>query len=93
MASSKRKSAKPKTTAEKVAAEKAAAAKPTAAEEDAVSPASIEDEIEDGIGKGQLRDAVTHKGVYYPAGTKVADIKPALSGDDKERLQRLGLVA
>lgn len=85
--------AKPKTTAEKVAAEKAAAAKPTVAEEEAVSPASIEDEVEDGIGKGQLRDAVTHFGVYYPAGTKVSDIKPALSGDDKERLARLGLIA
>lgn len=85
--------AKPKTPAAKVAAEKAAAAKPTVAEEEAISPAPIEDEIEAGIGKGQLRDSVTHFGVYYPAGTKVTDIKPALSGDDKERLDRLGLIA
>jgi hypothetical protein len=92
MATKKRKAA-PKTTAEKVAAAKAADAQPTPAEEDKITPAPVEAETPEGAGKGELRDSITHFGAYIPAGTKLTDIKPALSGDDKERLKRLGLVA
>ncbi len=96
MASSKKakaKTSRAKTPAAKVAAAKQAAAKPTKAEEAAVSPAPIEDEAPEAVGKGELRDSITHHGVYFPAGTKVSDVKPALSGDDKDRLERLGILA
>lgn len=82
-----------KTPASKTAAAKKAAAKQTPPVDETPQVAPIELEAPDGVGKGELRDSITHFGVYYPAGTKASDVKPALSGDDKDRLKRLGVLA
>lgn len=89
MASKPRKARK-QTAAQKRAKEKAAAATPTPEE---VLAAPVDVEAPEPAAKGELRDAITHFGRYYPAGTKASDVKPALSGDDKDRLEALGVLA
>jgi len=84
---------KQKTPAAKTDAAKKAAAS-AAAPTDETRPAPIDLEVPSGeVSKGELRDSITHFGVYYPAGTKASDVKPALSGDDRAKFERLGILA
>ncbi len=74
--------------AKRVKQEEAAAA--AAAETDSAAASGTPEETPS---KGELTDSVIHGGRVFAAGTKVSDIKPTLTGDDKDRLERLGLIA